>query len=140
MKRVDRTRILVHCDNEFIHHWANQFASLTTVETISKPEHSLVMVKMRESAQQSLFYLTEVLVSQARVKMNNSIGLGIVQGNDLDKAYDLAIIDAGYMQDSELNKSFIEALLQQKALQDIKARKETTSIMKTKVSFETMDI
>ena len=94
MKRKERTRILVHCSNEFLTQWAQYFEQQTQFHVIEEPKNALTMLRMRESAQHSLFYLGEVLVSETRVKCRDTIGIGLIQGNELEKSYALAVIDA----------------------------------------------
>lgn len=139
MKRLERTKILVNCEKEFLKEWSDIFSKEDKPIMISEPENSLVMVKMRESAQNSLFYLCEVLVSQARVQINDKIGIGLIKGDDLDKAYYLAVIDAAYQNKKDLS-AFDDALRKQQHLQQLKAKINVQNILKTKVSFETMDI
>lgn len=85
MKRKERTKILVHCEKEFLQAWANRFDKEAPYQVLEKPSQSLTMVKMRESAQKSLFYLCEVLISEARVECNGVIGIGMIQGIEEEK-------------------------------------------------------
>ena len=97
MKRKERTKILVHCEKEFLQAWADRFDKEAPYQVLEKPSQSLTMVKMRESAQKSLFYLCEVLISEARVECNGVIGIGMIQGIEEEKAYALAVIDAHFV-------------------------------------------
>lgn len=94
MIRKERTRILVHCSKEFLRQWAQYFEQQEPFHVIEEPKNALTMLRMRESAQHSLFYLGEVLVSETRVECRTVIGIGLIQGNELEKSYDLAVIDA----------------------------------------------
>ena len=96
MKRKERTRILVHCSNEFLTQWAQYFEQQTQFHVIEEPKNALTMLRMRESAQHSLFYLGEVLVSETRVKCRDTIGIGLIQGNELEKSYALAVMFKEY--------------------------------------------
>lgn len=140
MRRKERTKILVHCNQSFLKEWASKISKHEKIETIEKPSHSLTMVKMRESAQNSLFYLCEVLVSEARVECQGKIGIGIIQGTDLASAQYLAIIDAAYQANLEITKELDKALQKEKMIQDYKRQKKASQILKTKVDFETMNI
>ncbi len=51
------------------------------------------MIKMRETAKRELFYLGEVLVTEAKVSINGTLGMGIVVGDNEELALNLAIID-----------------------------------------------
>lgn len=140
MKRKERTEILVHCDKSFLKKWSDIFEKQERFEIIEKPSQSLVMVKMRESAQNTLFYLCEVLVSEARVECNGKIGIGIIQGIENKSAYYLAVIDAAYQCEFNEIALFEKELLEEKKKQLIEKHHKVAKVMKTKVNFETMDI
>lgn len=140
MKRKHRTQILVHCRASFLRKWAKRFEVEAEMTLIEEPATGLTMIKMRESAQNSLFYLGEVEISEARVECKGIIGIGIIQGNELQKAYDLAVIDAAYGAELTGIKEFEKDLEREELRQREERAKEIQSIMKTKVNFETMDV
>lgn len=140
MKRKERTEILVHCDMTFLKEWSSKLNKYAKFITVEKPSHSLTMVKVRESAQNSLFYLCEVLVSESRVMCEGKIGIGIIQGMDLEKAYCLAVIDAAYNANLSLTKKLDEDLMVEKVKLDLQKQKKKSDVMKTKVDFHTMDL
>ena len=118
MKRKERTRILVHSSNEFLTQWAQYFEQQTQFHVIEEPKNALTMLRMRESAQHSLFYLGEVLVSETRVKCRDTIGIGLIQGNELEKSYALAVIDAACNAPLDGVDQLEKALTQEKQKQD----------------------
>ena len=52
------------------------------------------MVQARETAQGSLFFLGEALMTSCRVRVGDAVGLGLVLGSDRCRAYELAVVDA----------------------------------------------
>lgn len=46
MKRKERTKILVHCEKEFLQAWADRFDKEAPYQVLEKPSQSLTMVKM----------------------------------------------------------------------------------------------
>jgi alpha-D-ribose 1-methylphosphonate 5-triphosphate synthase subunit PhnG len=54
----------------------------------------LVMVPYTDSVQGSVFHLGEVLVAEARVRLDTQEGYGAVMGRDLAQALAVAILDA----------------------------------------------
>ena len=64
------------------------------VVTLKKPEKMLVMLKVRESAQNSLFYAGEALACECMVQIGEVKGFAACLGDDLDKVYAMAVIDA----------------------------------------------
>lgn len=140
MKRKERTKILVHCDNEFLKTWADRFEKEEKMQMIEEPSNALTMIKMRESAQNSLFYLGEVLVSETRVSCKGKIGIGIVQGNALETSYYLAVIDAGYHAELTIVQEFEKELKLVQEQQSIENQRNIDNILKTRVQFETMEV
>lgn len=102
---------------------------------IKEPGKTLTMIKMREPVKNSLFYLGEVIVSEAVVELNKTKGIGVVMGDDFDKALNMAIIDAavneGIFED-------IDDLVELEKKQQQKEEKENAMHLKTMVSFNSM--
>lgn len=140
MIRKERTRILVHCEKAFLKQWAEYFKQENEFHVIEEPKNALTMIRMRESAQNSLFYLGEVLVSETRVECKGIIGIGIIQGNELEKSYDLAILDAAFNAKLKGIEKLEKELLKQKKIQEEQHKKYVNQILKTRVNFETMDV
>ena len=109
------------------------------IQMLSEPQHALTMIKMRETAKNSLFYLGEVLVTETKVQINNALGIGIVVGTDEELSYELAVIDAAY-QANLMETAHWESLFEEeeKRILENKEIKER-AILKTKVNFEMMD-
>lgn len=82
---------------------ALELASLVEAEVSPKdivPAHQgLVMCQVRETARNTRFYLTEVLVTESRVRIGEADGLGVLMGTDAAHARALAVIDAAYAMD-----------------------------------------
>lgn len=140
MKRKKRTSILIHCDEAQLKYWAENFEQGVTLQVIQPPQRALTMIKMRESAQNTLFYLCEMLVSETRVSCDGVIGIGLIQGDEPEKSEYLAVIDAAcnakhpYVSKFEEELQAVEIRLQEQKQQEI------ASILKTRVQFETMDV
>ncbi|CDQ38045.1 MULTISPECIES: phosphonate C-P lyase system protein PhnG [Virgibacillus] len=140
MKRRRRTEILVQSNADLAEHLAETILQTYTCKEIVPPHHGLTMVKMRESAKQSLFYIGEVLVTEAKVEINQYIGIGIVQGMEEELAKHLAIIDAAYNATLPETREWQDLLLQAEADLKAKKAKEQAELFETKVHFETMDV
>ena len=140
MKRRRRTEILIQGNPILAQNFAEMIINKYECREIVAPQYGLTMIKMRESAKNSLFYIGEVLMTEAKVEINQCIGIGIVVGIEDELAKHLAIIDAAYkanLPETELWKAqLIEA---EKAI--IKERaQEQAELFETKVNFETMDV
>lgn len=140
MKRKKRTSILIHCEEAQLKYWAENFKKGVSYHIIQPPQRALTMIKIRESAQNTLFYLCEMLVSETRVSCNGIIGIGLIQGDEPEKSKYLAIIDAACNSLHPYVSTFEQELEEVDiCLQEIK-KQEIASILKTRVQFETMDL
>lgn len=140
MNRKRRTEILIKSDEALAKKLANSVRKKCGIKVIEEPNQGLVMIKMRETAKKELFYLGEVLVTEAKLYVNGALGMGIVKGENEELAMNLAIIDGAYKANIEETKLWEEVLI--KAEEEIKEseRKEASKILETKVDFSTMDV
>lgn len=117
----------------------NRIAHSATIE-IKKPSRTvLVMMGVRESVQMVPFYLGEVLISQCAVAVDGTIGYGFIMGEDLEKAYCLAVIEAACAGGHPLTEEIEEIIRRQTELVEGERALEEALIAKTKVRFETME-
>lgn len=140
MKRRRRTEIFIQGNTSLAKRFAEEIVDHYTCHEISPPTYGLTMMKIRETAKNSLFYIGEVLITEAKVEINQQIGTGIVVGMKDELARNLAIIDAAYIAELPETKKWKEILIQEeKAIHTAKVKKQA-EILKTKVQFETMDV
>lgn len=140
MKRRRRTEILINGSQKQSEQMAHFILEKYQVKVIQEPESGLVMLKVRETSQKSLFYLGEVLVTECKVQIGGIIGIGIVRGDQPDLAFHLAVIDAAFEANLPETIGWVELLeTEEKAIQE-KRTIANRSILKTKVNFETMDV
>ena len=140
MKRRRRTEILINGSQKVVEDMAYCIKDNYQVKVIQEPESGLVMLKVRETSQKSLFYPGEVLVTESKVQIQGRIGIGIVTGDQPELSYNLAVIDAAY--EAMLPETVRWKLLlenEEKVIQEQRAA-ANQSILKTKVNFETMDV
>jgi alpha-D-ribose 1-methylphosphonate 5-triphosphate synthase subunit PhnG len=140
MKRKERTEILIQGSAAIAKEFTKEIEKRYTVTLIQQPENGLVLLKARETAKKSLFYLGEVLVTECKVQIEDSIGIGIVKGHQEELAYCLAVIDAAYQADLEEIRSWSYVLEDEKENIQKNRQELDQSILRTKVSFETMDV
>lgn len=81
-KRKQLTKLLIQSDRELIDHVVSVLEQKYRFETISPPGAGLAMLKMREHAKNSLFYIGEVVLMECRVRLGDTIGIGLVQGQN----------------------------------------------------------
>lgn len=140
MKRKRRTEILVKGSRKIPEELAHEMEQRYQVKTIQEPEYGLVMLKVRETSQKTLFYLGEVLVTECKVQIQDQIGFGVVSGDQPELAYQLAVIDAAFEGGFPETTRWLNLLeTEEKNLLE-NHKFMNSSILKTKVSFETMDV
>ena len=140
MNRKKRTEILVRGSSNLSRALARQILENHEVITIETPNNGLVMVKVREGVKRSLFYLGEVLVTECKVMINGSLGIGMVKGYEEELAYNLAVIDAAYQAGLPETDTWTEELLAEEERLGKQAAEAAGKILKTKVNFETMNV
>jgi alpha-D-ribose 1-methylphosphonate 5-triphosphate synthase subunit PhnG len=102
MSRERRTRILVDGDPALSRELCEQIERDHTVHVVGAPREVLVMNRVRESAQGSLFYLGEALLTECRVTLRETTGIGLLLGSHHRRAFELAVIDAAFSQPAPL--------------------------------------
>lgn len=142
MKRQERTRILIEGDRRLARRIAERVVGSFSVDVLDDPREGLVMIKVRESARRSLFYLGEALVTSCRVRIDGCVGMGIVLGEDRGLAYDLALIDAAFaLGDDRFDVAAWERELKEEASRmDARRASERAAIARTRVDFSTMEV
>ena len=97
------------------------------------------MIKARETAKNSLFYIGELLVTEAKVRVEGKIGIGIIAGDRPEAALELAVIDAALSAGLEETAGWEELFLEEEAEVHAREALEAARIARTRVSFESMD-
>ena len=139
MNRKRRTEILIKGSSEIAKKLSLEIEEKQIVEIVEEPNYGLVMVKMRESAKRTLFYIGEVLVTETKVLIQGKLGLGIVSGNKTELAYWLGVIDASYNADLEETNEWEKILLCEEIIIKEELKKREAKILMTKVNFENMN-
>lgn len=140
MKRRQRTEILIQGDSQLAQQFAESIMDTYECREILAPQYGLTMIKMRETAKNSLFYIGEVLITEAKVEINNRIGIGIVVGMKEELAKHLAIIDAAYKADLPETTTWEAQLIKAEKQITKELAKKQAELFETKVSFETMEV
>lgn len=140
MKRKQRTEILINGSQFIADAMARDIKQNNSVSVIQEPETGLVMMKLRETSKNSLFYLGEVMVTECKVEINETIGIGIVKGHQPELAYNLAVIDAAFQGNLPQVNKWIEVLKYEEKKIQRDRQKYNQAVLKTKVNFETMDV
>lgn len=130
------SKILARASREEVRELAEEIKTAFSPVIIKAPEKSLTMVRMREPVQESLFYLGEVIVSEAIVELDGAKGMAVLMGDDFDKVLDMAVIDAACNKGVFQRYDVLERL---ENAQNERLEKENAMFMQTMVNFQSMD-
>lgn len=136
MEKKRLFKIMNRAERDLIINYAEEIRSRYAVTVIKNPEKSLAMIKMREPVKQGLFYIGEVIITDAVVSIGNAKGRAAAIGDDYDKTLSMAIIDAACNCGCFTHEEELYALEKEQQKQ---IEKENTLFMKTKVDFHSMD-
>jgi len=136
MDKKRLTKILAKADRKIISDISGDILKSYQPIIIKEPGKTLAMIKMREPVKNSLFYIGEVIVSEAVVEIAGTKGIAVVMGDDIEKTLNMAIIDAA------INKGVFngtEILFALEKEQNDRIMRENAMHLKTMVNFESMD-
>lgn len=139
LDRQRRTRILVLGDPHVSHEWAEMLRERYPVQVLEPARAGLVMVQVRETARRSVFHLGEVLITEAKVRVAETSGLGLLRGWDPERATDLAVIDAACRAGLPEIAAWETRLLEAEAHLDAQLADERALLETSRVDFQTMD-
>jgi len=139
MQRKRRTTILVNADLEFLAAFAAEVTRSVEVFTVMPAQAGLVMVRMRETARESVFFPGEVLVTQAQVRIGSTLGTGLIQGREPERALQLAILDAAWNSGLALVQTWTARLEAEEARQLQLRNEKARQIARTLVDFQSLD-
>ncbi|MFT3952321.1 MAG: phosphonate C-P lyase system protein PhnG [Oscillospiraceae bacterium] len=129
-------RIMAKAERGVILALAEKISRSYAVVVVKEPSKTLAMIKLREPVKSGLFYIGEVIVTEAVVELAGTKGIAVNMGDDFEKTLGMAVIDAA------CNKGIFAdepALLALEAEQLAYAEKENAMHLKTMVNFNSMD-
>ena len=139
MKKNDLFRVMNFTEKSEIIELSAKIEDRYNVLLLKAPQKMLVMLKVRESARNSLFYAGEALACECLVKLEGNKGFAASLGDDTEKVRAMAVIDA--VMNSELPERSIvsEALINWEKVLTAKRAYEARIAMSTKVDFNIME-
>ncbi|KPI46937.1 phosphonate metabolism protein PhnG [Clostridioides difficile] len=143
MYTVDSTKILINMDLGELEKIYSMIKDISSISIIKDPNLATVMVRANESVNNTTFNLGEILVTECSVKVDESLGYGIVAENDDKKVVYLATIDAVLHSNNtkfdELKNYINKSVYEENLRYEQEIIDEFSLINKTKVQFNTMD-
>ncbi|MBY2478213.1 phosphonate C-P lyase system protein PhnG [Clostridioides difficile] len=143
MYTVDSTKILINMDLGKLEKIYLMIKNISSISIIKEPNLATVMVRANESVNNATFNLGEILVTECSVKVDESLGYGIVAENNDKKVVYLAAIDAVLHSNNtkfdELKNYINKSVYEESLRYEQEIIDEFSLINKTKVQFNTMD-
>lgn len=96
MDRIRWTRVLVEGDPQLLREMSDEVLRAGPASAISGPRVALALVEARDTASQARFFAGEALLTECVVEVDGVRGFGAVLGEDPERAYRLAVVDAGW--------------------------------------------
>lgn len=137
MTKRELSAILAKASKEEVSAIADPMKVEHEIQMMKEPQKTLVMVKVRESVKNSLFYLGEVLVTECMVMVDGKKGVSVVAGDEYEKAIGIAIID-GYLNGEHCKETVIKKIEQLEKRQKQAREQLNRQLRKSKVNFNVM--
>lgn len=106
---------------------------------LKAPGICLTMIRAEDSVESQEFYLGEALTTDCEVEVNGHIGYGICLGDEPDRAYCMAVVEAALAQNDAQHGLIQQFLAKQTLLIRQQEETEFSHIMRTKVDFKLME-
>lgn len=139
MKKSRLTKILVEGDEQFLQQLVSEVEEVASIQIERKPSTGLVMVKTRDSVSMQPFYMGEILVTECTVSINGKFGMGVIQGEQPNRSYQIAVIDAAFNAKLPIVSKLLPKLENEEQKIENKHLKEAAISAQTRVHFDTME-
>ena len=136
MNKREISKILARADAACVRAMADAIKAEHEAVVVKAPEKSLTMIQLRDPVKETLFYLGEVIVSEAVVELEGAKGTAVVMGDDFNRVLDMAVIDAACNRGVFRQFAELERLAKE---QELAAARENALFLKTMVNFTSMD-
>jgi phosphonate C-P lyase system protein PhnG len=137
--RPDYDKTLCECDLEPLQRLVEQIEQQSTVQILKRPSVCLTMIPAEDSLERQKFYLGEALTTDCEVLVDGIPGYGLCLGDEAQRCYCIAVLDAQLNTGSEI-PSWVEAFLkEQSAVVAHHEQDEYNLILQTQVDFKLME-
>ncbi len=137
MDRRRRTQILVEDEGDLLASLCGYVENNSPVRIHRQGSNASVMAKALDSVHRIPFFLGEVLISECTVGIDKVLGFGAVLGDDTEKAYRLAVVDAAWNKGVLPTEYWMTRLEEAEAAVSERHRQEFAAVSQTRVRFET---
>ncbi len=138
-----RSEVLAEAPLEELVQWVGQIEEVAEVTVMKKPELGLVMMRVKESVEEQMFNLGELLITECTVSVDGDLGFSAILGQHEQKGKALAIIDAVLHSPSikwvDIKIEIEKWLEVKRHQQEFEKKKQFVMMNRTKVNFDVMD-
>lgn len=139
---MDRERILellAQAPESLLVEWADRIlAEAAPFKILQPPTIGLLLVQARDPVGGQVFFLGDVLVTEARVELEGQPGYGLIHGREKAKALAVAVLDAAVVAKHSIIPEMEEALIKLEETQAEERRRRWQAVARTRVHFEEM--
>jgi alpha-D-ribose 1-methylphosphonate 5-triphosphate synthase subunit PhnG len=137
---TETDQVLCECEIEKLINFVSSFESSLNIDILLNPKLGMTMIQAEDSIDLQPFYLGEVLITECELNVNGTLGYGYCMGDNSQRAYCIALIDAIlHISDHPLIKEISLFIDNEKAILENKKLEEYNQILKTKVDFKIME-
>lgn len=137
MTKRELSAVLSGASREEVSELAGRIRAGSEIKVLKEPQKTLVMVKVRETVKNSLFYLGEILATECMVDVDGKRGASVIAGDDFEKALSAAIID-GYLNGCGSREDIVRRILKLGKEQREGRKELNRQLRKSKVNFSVM--
>ncbi|RIV23382.1 phosphonate C-P lyase system protein PhnG [Fibrisoma montanum] len=140
MEQNQRTDyILCECPLDNLTGFVGDLSVHYPLNLLKAPRLCLTMIQAEDSVEYQPFYLGEALTTTCEVAINKTVGYGICLGDEPERAYCLAVLDAVMALNDAQAPAIDRFLAEQLRLIQHREETELSHIMRTKVDFKLME-
>ncbi len=131
--------ILCECPLDNLKQLTAQLLTQYEPSLVKAPGICLTMIRAEDSVEKQEFYLGEALTTDCEVAINGHIGYGICLGDEPDRAYCMAVVEAALSQNDAQTTLIQDFMTAQATIIRQQEEREFAHIMRTKVDFKLME-
>lgn len=132
----NRDYVLVECELEKLKELVEGLEASYKLITAKQPSICLTMIRAEDSLEKQEFYLGEALTSDCEVLCEGKIGYGICLGEEPDRAFCIAAIEAIIATKAKVPSVIEEFIIEQEKKIRHAEKVEFNHILKTRVDFK----
>lgn len=136
---IDRDYVLCECDLEALKVLVEDLEVQYDPRLVKAPATCLTMLRAEDSIEGQEFYLGEAMTTECEVAIENETGYGVCVGEEPERAYCLAVVDAVIALKKEIPEDIDAFLVAHHAQLHQAEQIEFSQVLRTQVDFKLFD-